>query len=141
MASILDDTKKILGLPVNDESFDLDILMHINTAFSTLNQLGVGPLEGFSVEDASPTWADYLDGDKRLNNVKTYVFLRVRLLFDPPATSFHLDSLKEQLQELEWRINAVRESDLTIPIEDPGTLLPPGSIVIDGDDGDVWMVS
>lgn len=110
MASILDDTKKILGLPTGDESYDTDILMHINTALSTLTQLGIGPDEGFLVEDASPTWADFIGNDNRLNGVKTYVFLRVRRLFDPPQTSFYLASMNEQIQELEWRLNTQRES-------------------------------
>ena len=117
MAGILDDTKKILGLPVDDESFDVDVLTHINSALSTLNQLGIGPDEGFLVEDASPTWADFIGTDKRLNSVKTYVFLRVRRLFDPPATSFHLASMNEQIQELEWRLNTQRESTAWVPPE------------------------
>lgn len=110
MASILDDTKKILGLPVNDESYDVDVLMHINSALSTLNQLGIGPDEGFLVEDASSTWDEFFGTDNRLNSVKTYVFLYVRKIFDPPATSFHLASMNEQIQELQWRLNTQRES-------------------------------
>lgn len=141
MASILNDIKKILGLPVDDESFDADVLMHINSTISTLHQLGIGPDEGFSVEDASPTWADYLNDDKRFNHVKTYIYLKVRYLFDPPTTSFHLNAMKEQIEELEWRINAVREGDITVPVEGTDLSLPSGSIVIDGDDGDVWMVN
>jgi hypothetical protein len=108
--SILTSTKKILGIEESYTAFDLDILTHINSVFSTLNQLGVGPAEGFRVEDAGDVWDDFLDGDPRYNSVKTYVYLRVRLLFDPPTTSYHTTALKEEVLQLEWRINAQRES-------------------------------
>ena len=107
--SILTSTKKILGIDVAYTAFDVDILMHINSVFSTLQQLGIGPVDGYMIEDAAPTWDDFLDGDLRLNAVKTYVYLRVRLLFDPPATSYLIESLNKQAKELEWRLNAVRE--------------------------------
>jgi hypothetical protein len=108
--SILNSTKKILGLMTADTSFDLDVITHINTAFSTLYQLGVGPSTGFAIEDATPEWDDFIDGDISIVNAcKTYVYLRVRLLFDPPPTSFAIQSMKEQLQECEWRISVLRE--------------------------------
>jgi hypothetical protein len=108
-ASILDSTKKILGLEADYTAFDLDILTHINTVFSDLQQLGIGPIEGFAIEDAEAEWDDFLAGDVTMNSVKTYMYLRVRLLFDPPTTSFHIASLKEQQQALEWRLNVIRE--------------------------------
>jgi hypothetical protein len=108
--SILNSVKKMVGLPETDTSFDLDILTHINSVFSTLNQLGVGPVEGFEILDDSATWETYLT-DVRLSFVKTYVFLRVRLLFDPPANSFTIESMNNQIRELEWRINVMREGD------------------------------
>jgi hypothetical protein len=86
-------------------------MMHINSVFVTLNQLGIGPENGFAIEDALPTWADFLGDDLRYNSVKTYVYLRVRLLFDPPATSFLISAMKEQVQELEWRLNVHREGE------------------------------
>lgn len=111
--SILSDTKKILGVPETDTGYDLDILMHINSVLSTLNQLGIGPVEGFSIEDASATWAELLADDPRLNSVKTYIYLRVRMLFDPPGTSFLLGAMQDQIKELEWRISTQRESTVT----------------------------
>lgn len=107
--SILVETKKILGIDASYTAFDLDIMTHINSVFNTLHQLGVGPPDGFSIADDSALWATYTENNVLLNNVKTYVYLRVRLLFDPPATSFHLAAMQEQIKELEWRINVYRE--------------------------------
>jgi len=83
--------------------------MHINSILSILTDIGIGPPNGFAIDDADATWDDFLDGDLRLNSVKTYVYLRVRLLFDPPTTSYLMASMKEQYQELEWRLNVQRE--------------------------------
>lgn len=107
--SILTSTKKILGIDEEYTVFDLDIITHINTAFSTLTQLGVGPSSGFMIEDESATWGDFLGEDLELNSVKSYVFLRVRMLFDPPATSYLISAQEKQIQELEWRLNTHRE--------------------------------
>lgn len=109
--SILTNIKKIVGITELDTSFDPDIIMHTNTVLAVLNQLGIGPTDGFVIEDATPTWDDFLAGDKRLNMVKTYVYLRVRLLFDPPQTSFVIESLNKQIEELEVRMSIVREGD------------------------------
>jgi len=109
--SILDGTKAALGIESDYTAFDRDIMMHINTVFSDLHQLGIGPDEGFEISDASTTWDDYLDGDMLLNQVPTYMYLRVRLLFDPPATSFHIQAMQEQIQALEWRLNVKREEE------------------------------
>jgi hypothetical protein len=108
---MLTSIKKIVGLAEADTSFDTDIILHTNSVLSVLTQLGIGPDDGFSIEDATPTWEDFLNGDKRLNMVKTYVYLRVRLLFDPPATSFVIESLNKQIEELEVRMSIVREGD------------------------------
>lgn len=109
--SILKTVKKILGLTPEYTAFDLDVITHINTAFSTLYQLGVGPEGGFAIEDDTATWSQYIDGDISIVNAcKTYVYLRTRLLFDPPPTSFALASMKEQLTEYEWRISVLRET-------------------------------
>lgn len=107
--SILTSTKKILGLDASDAAFDLDILTHINSAFSTLNQLGIGPEEGYAIEDASATWDAFFGTNLRYNSIKTYVYLSVRMLFDQPGTAYLVAALKEQKQELEWRLNVVRE--------------------------------
>ena len=111
IASILTSTKKILGITEEYDAFDVDIVTHINSVFSTLQQLGVGPEEGFMIEDSAAAWDSFLGNDSRLNSVKTYVFLRVRLLFDPPTTSYHVDAVKEQIKELEWRLNVNREGE------------------------------
>jgi hypothetical protein len=118
--SILDSAKKVLGVGPTDTSFDLDIVMHINTVFSVLNQLGIGPDAGYMIEDNTATWGAFIGTDPRLNSVKTYVYLRVRLLFDPPTTSFVIDSLTKQIQELEWRLNVKREGESwTDPLPPP----------------------
>jgi hypothetical protein len=127
--SILNSVKKILGIAEDYTAFDVDILMHINTVFATLNQVGVGPVEGFMIEDDTSTWDAFLGTDLRRNNVKTYVYLRVRMLFDPPATSYLIDALKEQYKELEWRLNVYREETAWVD-PDPGELVEDG--VLDG---------
>ena len=109
--SILISTKKILGVAEDYTAFDLDIITHINTAFSTLTQLGVGPAEGFMIEDEREKWDDFvdIDSDFQLNSVRSYVFLRVKQLFDPPTTSYLIDSTERQIEQLEWRLNVHRE--------------------------------
>ena len=109
--SILTSTKKMVGIDEGYTAFDLDIINHINTVFSDLNQLGVGPAEGFMITDASAVWSDFLAGDLRMNNIKTYIYFRIRLMFDPPTTSYLITALDEQRKELEWRISAYREQN------------------------------
>lgn len=108
--SILDTTKKALGLGADYDGFDPDIMMHINSVFFTLNQLGVGPQEGFAITGPTETWATFLGSDLRLNAVKSYVYIKVRLLFDPPANSFGISALEKQAAEYEWRLNVHVES-------------------------------
>jgi hypothetical protein len=110
--SILKSTKKILGLDAAYTPFDLDIITHINAAFSILNQLGVGPREGYAIEDESDTWDEFPIPPNQLQLVKTYIYLKVRVLFDPPGTSFLLESANNQLKEYEWRLNVFREVEL-----------------------------
>ena len=107
--SILESTKKILGIEADYTAFDMDIIMHINSALATLHQLGIGPDEGFMIEDVSAEWGDLLDDDPRLNQVKSYIYLKVRVVFDPPTTSFALAAFEKQIEEHEWRINVFRE--------------------------------
>jgi hypothetical protein len=109
--SILTSTKKILGIAEDYTVFDLDIITHINSAFSTLTQLGVGPAEGFMIDDEGETWTEFIEDDLQYNAVKSYVFLRVRQLFDPPTTSYLISATERQIQELEWRLNVHREED------------------------------
>ena len=108
MDSILTSIKKMLGIIEEDESFDIDIIIHINTAFSTLTQLGVGPKEGFVIRDKTTLWTEFID-DIRLENVRSYVYLKVRQVFDPPTNSAVLDAISRQISELEWRMNVTAE--------------------------------
>lgn len=105
MGSILDDVKKMLGLGEWDEAFDAEILMHINSVFMTLNQLGVGPPEGYTVRDRANTWDDFVGDRQDIEAIKSYTYLKVRLLFDPPSSSFVLESIKSMASELEFRLN------------------------------------
>lgn len=104
--SILISVKKVLGIPAEYRVFDPDIIMHINSVFMILNQLGVGPKESFSIEDDSALWSDFMDLSQ-INAVKSYVYLRVRLLFDPPSSSFVLTAMENQSKEIEWRLNVM----------------------------------
>jgi hypothetical protein len=110
--SILTSVKKNLGIDENYTVFDADILMYINSTLSTLTQLGVGPEDGFIVEDDTATWDQLLEGDKRLNFVRSYVTLQVKMLFDPPTTSFTIEAINEQIAEFIYRISVVREGDV-----------------------------
>jgi hypothetical protein len=110
--SILTSIKKNLGVPEDYTVFDPDIIIYINSALATLTQLGVGPAEGFMIEDETATWSTYLGADPRLNPVKTYIQLRVRMLFDPPQTSYLIEAMKQQIQEHEWRLNVHMEATL-----------------------------
>ena len=114
--SILDSIKKVLGIQPNYDVFDLDILMHINSVFNILHQLGIGPDAGFAIQDEHDTWNTFLKDDPLLNTVKTYVYLRVKMIFDPPSTSFTQQAIKEQIQELEWRLSAHREGTLATQV-------------------------
>ena len=104
MESILTSIKKLLGIQEEYTNFDNDIIMHINSTFSTLTQLGVGPSNGSSIKDKSSTWDEFIS-DTRLECVKSYIYLKVKLLFDPPSTSAVMDSINRQINEYEWRIN------------------------------------
>ena len=121
--SILDSTKKYLGLGADYDVFDQDIMMHINAVFVNLQQLGIGPAEGFAIENAEATWDAFLGTQPLLNPAKQYMFFKVRLAFDPPPTSFHISSLEKQIQELEFRMTVTRDELLAagsaISIVDP----------------------
>ena len=119
--SILNSTKKILGIAEDYTVFDLDIITHINTAFSTLAQLGIGPTAGYMIDDASDVWADFIedDLDYQWNSIKSYIFLKVRQLFDPPQTSYLISATEKQIQELEWRLNTHREESKWVDPDPP----------------------
>ena len=111
MDSILVSIKKLLGIAADYTHFDPDIIMHINSAFSILTQLGVGPPEGFRIEDDVKTWNDFISDTIRLDAVKSYVYLKVGLMFDPPTSSAVLSAKERQISELEWRLNVAAEQE------------------------------
>ncbi len=109
--SILNSTKKLLGIGADQTDFDLDVITHINTVFSILTDLGVGPENGFFIVDNTQTWNDYgIEDSVILNRVKTYMYVKVRLYFDPPTNSSLLEAMKQHAAELEWRLNVRAES-------------------------------
>ena len=103
--SILTSIKKMLGVAEDYTEFDEDIITHINSVFLNLTQLGVGPEEGFMIEDDTAVWEDFVDDSIRLQAVKTYMYLKVKLLFDPPLSSSVTESFTRMIAELEWRLN------------------------------------
>lgn len=109
MDSILTSIKKLLGITAEYTQFDTDLIIHINSVFSILTQLGVGPSTGFSIPDEYSVWTDFLPEDPRLEMVKTYVYLKVRLMFDPPDRSAVADAMKRQIDELEFRLNVAAD--------------------------------
>ena len=111
MDGILDSIKKMLGIESDDLAFDTDIILSINAVFMTLMQIGVGPAEGYSITGATETWSQFLGTATNLEAVKAYTYLKVRLLFDPPTSSFVLESANRQASEIEWRLNVQSEND------------------------------
>jgi hypothetical protein len=105
MDSILTSVKKQLGIEEAYEHFDQDIIININTAFMILNQLGVGPEDGFVIQDKQSVWTDFIGDAKNLEAIKTYVYLKTRLTFDPPQMGYLVDAISKQINELEWRLN------------------------------------
>lgn len=103
MDSILNSVKKKLGIQEDYTHFDEDIIIDINSVFMILNQLGVGPDEPFTIEDEDTYWEDFID-NTRIEAVKSYMYMKVRLMFDPPTSGFLVDSLNKQIAELEWRM-------------------------------------
>lgn len=107
--SILESVKKLTNSE-GDNYFDTDLVIHINTVFSILTQMGVGPEEGFSIDDKSTTWDEFTDDDPLFNMVKTYMAIRVKLFYDiASANSYYITKLQEEADELEWRIRAQAE--------------------------------
>ena len=110
MDSILTSIKKLLGIDEAYEHFDTDITLHINSVFMILHQLGVGPSKGFRITGKSETWSSYTSNDETIEAVKTYVYLKVKLVFDPPLSSAVMEAMKSMINELEWRLNVAAES-------------------------------
>ena len=109
MDSILTSIKKLLGIAEDYEHFDQDLIIHINSVLSVLTQLGVGPSQGFSIEDENATWDDFIPEDKRLSSIRSYVYMKVKLLFDPPLSSSVMESMNRMISEFEWRLNIAAE--------------------------------
>lgn len=104
MESILTSIKKLLGIAEEYEHFDQEIIIHINSVFMILTQLGVGPEEGFTITDEDAEWTDFISDSANIESVKTYMYLKVKMLFDPPSTSVVMDSMNRMANELEWRL-------------------------------------
>lgn len=114
--SILNSIKQKLGLsPDVITEFDTDVTDAINMAISTLTQLGIGPDTGYAIHSSEDKWEDYIGNDPRLTMVKTYVYLKTRMIFDPPQSSYVMSSFEEQVKELEWRLNVYYECPVTLP--------------------------
>ena len=115
--SILTSIKKLLGITAECTDFDSDIIMHINSVFMVLNQLGVGPSEGFSIEDDTTHWTEFIDVDTYpekktlLSAAKSYIHLKVKLQFDPPLSSAVEKAINDRINELEWRLNVEAETN------------------------------
>lgn len=114
--SILTTIKKLLGISKEYQVYDADIIMHINSVFSILTQLGVGPSDGFSIDDDDALWTDFIPEKSKIEFVKSYVYFKVKLLFDPPLSSAVIECMNQQIKELEWRIlvavDSSREEDI-----------------------------
>lgn len=107
MESILTSIKKLLGIDEEYTHFDADIIMHINSVLMILTQLGVGPAEGFVIEDDTSIWVDFVPevNAAQLHAIKSYIFMKVKLIFDPPLSSAVIESMNRQIAEFEWRLN------------------------------------
>lgn len=130
--SILTSTKAALGLAEDYTVFDPDVILHINSTLSELNQLGVGPELGFMIMDKTATWDEVLGNELRYNDVKSWVWLKVKMLFDPPSTGYLVTHYEKLLEEYAWRINRARE-DIVYP--STGTLPDPdgdSDYILDG---------
>lgn len=113
--SILNSVKEMLGISIDDTSFDKELLMHTNGALMVMTQLGIGPVEGFSIESDKETWSEFFNDRKNLNLVQTDVFLRVKLIFDPPTNSFLVTSINHQIEEYDYRIEAWHNPKMSDP--------------------------
>lgn len=111
MESILTSIKKLIGITEEYTQFDVDIMIHINSAFGILRQLGVGPADGLRISGKEDTWDQFLQDKKKLELVKTYVYLKVKILFDPPLSSAVMDCINREISQCEWRLMVTAESE------------------------------
>lgn len=116
--SILKSTKKVLGLADSFDAYDPDIIQHINSVLSVLNSLGIGPVEGLFIEDEAAVWDDLVESVVQTNLVKSWLFLRVKMLFDPPTTSFQIQAVRDQIAEFDFRLSVNRDN-LVDPVYPP----------------------
>ena len=112
MDNILSSIKKLLGIPTEETAFDSDIIMHINSVFMILNQLGIGPTDGFTISDDYALWSDFIPEGQNLELVKSYMYMKVRLMFDPPSSSAVLSAMEKSINEFEWRLNVQAETKM-----------------------------
>jgi hypothetical protein len=119
MDSILGSIKKMLGIGVDDTNFDHELILHINGALNIVNQLGVGPSEGFLITDVTQNWQSFIGTRTDLEIIKTDIFLRVRLMFDPPQNSFLVSAIQKQIEEYDWRITVQTTPPIVpeVPVE------------------------
>jgi hypothetical protein len=110
--SILNTIKKLIGISEDDTSFDQDLIVHINSSLMSVSQLGIGPSGGIFITDELNKWSDLLGERTDLEAVKTYIYLKVRLIFDPPSNSFLVDAIKKEISEIEWRLNSQVEEEV-----------------------------
>lgn len=128
MDSILISIKKLLGIEAEYTQFDQDIILNINSALMGLNQLGVGPKAGFLITGDSEIWVNFIGDRTDLAAIKIYVYLKTRLVFDPPGTSFLIEAIERQIKELEWRINSQVEVPVEAPTTDTTTTVEGGTV-------------
>lgn len=114
--SILNSIKKLLGIAPEYTQFDSDIIMHINSVFMILHQLGIGPKEGFRIENSNSEWSDYITDEDNLDAIKTYMHLKVKIAFDPPLNSTVMEAHRQMISELEWRLNIQREENKNVEV-------------------------
>lgn len=113
MDSILISIKKLIGFDKEYTQFDTDLIIHINSILMVLNQNGVGPDEGFSITGEMETWNDFVGSEfNNIAGVKTYIYLKTKLIFDPPQSSALIAAMKEEIKELEWRLNVQAETNV-----------------------------
>lgn len=128
MGSILAEVKETLGLSTDADGFDPELITHINSVLSDMNQLGVGPKGGFEITNDSATWEEFLGTDPRYNDAKSFAFLRVKMLFDPPQTGYVLTAYEKMIEKAEWR--------LSVTVDEPALMLVGGTTALDGNAGD-----
>lgn len=140
--SILKSTKKILGVGDDDSAFDLDILTHINSSFAIVSQIGVGPTTGFFIEDDTAEWADIDLPADQLALLRSYMFLKVRMLFDPPPTSFHIKAMEDQIAEHYNRLSYMREEQIPpLVINTPDELPAESAAGVQLTEVYVWIIN